>query len=130
LYSNYFVRSSCSRVCLCFVFLCSFETAVFPKSSQSDFCPKKFPNCFKFDSLPSRKLYVMLLVLKSLSDNKLPMKSWSNSSKISGVFSWRGYERKLYKTSVFKYILEFNGASSLVLAFKIFLRHQLTLTSW
>jgi hypothetical protein len=52
------------------------------------------------------------------------MTSSSHSSKASGVFSWRGYFRKLFKTSVFKYIIEFKGASSLALAFTIFVKHQ------
>jgi hypothetical protein len=50
------------------------------------------------------------------------MTSSSHSSNTSGVFSWSGYFRKLYKTSVFKYILEFKGAACVALAFKIFVR--------
>jgi hypothetical protein len=47
------------------------------------------------------------------------MTSSSNSSKTSGVFYWRGYFRKLYKTSVLKYILEFKGASGVLSSFGI-----------
>jgi hypothetical protein len=47
------------------------------------------------------------------------MKSSSNSSKTSGLFYWRGYFRKLYKTSVLKYILEFKSASGVLSSFGI-----------
>jgi hypothetical protein len=38
----------------------------FQKQKFSPNLPKKFPNCFKIDSSPSRDLYAMLLGLKSL----------------------------------------------------------------
>jgi hypothetical protein len=42
---------------------------------------------------------------------------------------WRGYFRKLFTPSVFEYILNFRGLSCLILALKILIKYQNTMTS-
>jgi hypothetical protein len=41
------------------------------KQKYSPNLPKKLPNCFKIDSLPSRRLFAMFLDLKSSKDNRI-----------------------------------------------------------
>jgi hypothetical protein len=50
-------------------------------------------------------------------------------SKSQWQFFLGGYFRNIFSPSVFEYILNFKGASCLVLALKILIKYQTTMTS-